>query len=250
MSKKIKLFDGFSILATLAGMFVLASLVISLLGISAYNQQTRVTQQNKYQVYYNNIAGTEFAMRQIRVDGNPSTIPTREFSNEPWSITKTYTGCGIGTLIVGSTESTASNFYTLAHSNNVGLTSCIIADITNVAWDPAKKRVSNLFIKRNSNCGTFNITGAIISWVPNSGEKVKKIRLGTSGPYQYNSTDLPSGSTFDFGSNDYLVNNDNNIEIERIEFDTKMDTINPIITIEWLLDIGTGCGTMPPFSIP
>jgi hypothetical protein len=234
---------GFAVLGAVSAVFILAALAFSTLNTSAVNQSTRTAQLHMAQSFYSAHAGIEYALRQIRVDGDPDPLPARDFAGEPLNVTYTGTACSGGrSLTVVGTKGRARNSFSIGKSRGPDC----LRDKTHLSsWGGGSNAELHGFQIKNSNpiChgAGYNITGATISWTPNGGERLKRIQIH-NGPFEYDdAVGLPSGSHFDFGSNDYNLSGQQWRDVVPILFDSDMSVSNPSLTIIWFIDGKSQC---------
>ncbi len=81
-----KRYKGFSAVAVLIALSVVAAMGMSILVLLNNNQSARTTGVSMSQAFYSANGALEFSMRQILVDGNPNPIPPRYFMGNPFEI--------------------------------------------------------------------------------------------------------------------------------------------------------------------
>jgi type II secretory pathway pseudopilin PulG len=96
---------AFTLLGVAITIAILGSVAAVLPSLFASNQDMRNAQVQKDQAYFSSRAALEFAKRQIIVDGNPSTIPTRYFGGTAFSITRSGGKVNVTTTYNGASSS-------------------------------------------------------------------------------------------------------------------------------------------------
>ncbi len=208
--------SGFAVLGVLIAMGILAAMATGMAVLVATNQSTRTQQLYMDQAYYAAHGAFEYAMRQIQVDGNPDPIPTRHFAGEAFSITRTNSKVNVTT-----TKDSASNSFSITDPNPPAAGNCLNVDTTGKAIT-GNTKLTGLVLSRSVRCtAAIQIDSMTISWTPNGGQQANQIQIATN-PKEYDGPAQSSGTNFDFGANDYVINDGNNHDLSHIRWDTNV----------------------------
>lgn len=188
---------GFSLLGAVIAIGIAGALSLAVPVLVAANTSMRTTQIQSSQAYFSARGALEFARRQILVDGNPGTLPTRSFKGSAWGLTRS-----AGAVQVVAISGGASNSYSMADPNPPQ-SDCLVVDVSGASINNGNKRLTGVTLARTAACNASNTTVTIVSmtvsWTSDSSYKLKKIRISSSNYYD-NATGLGSGSLFTFGS--------------------------------------------------
>ena len=221
---------GVTVVAALIAVFLMGALGAAVAYFVASNQQTRVQQVTSDQAFYNAHAGIDFALGQILTGGSGALTFTRNFSGETISITR-----ASGLITVSTTEQSAAATDSINDPNPVSEATCLQVDTSGKAIS-GNDLLVGLVLSRNPSCtATLLITGMQISWQPDNGEKANRIRI--DGNAVYNNPAQTSGSTFDFGSNDFTISDNNNHNLTDIRWNS--DVTHHNFTLVFLMNDGT-----------
>lgn len=190
---------GFSLLGAVIAIGIAGALSLAVPVLVAANTSMRTTQIQSSQAYYSARAALEFARRQILVDGNPVTLPARNFKGSAWSLTRS-----AGTVQISATSGGASNIYSMADPAP-RQSDCLIVGVSGVTLDTGNNnRLLGVTLSRTAGCNTTDTTvtvvSMVVSWTSDSAYRLKTIRINGTNRYN-NATGRVSGSLFPFTSN-------------------------------------------------
>jgi|GEM_PF-4408807 len=195
--------EGFSLVAALVIVLVLAILGGAILYISAVNQGIKAQQIASDRAFYASHAGLEFGLGKILKEHSESSSFGILFGG-PVSIIRSN-----GKLNSSATRYIARETHSITDPFGGGSSDCLVVDVSD-AFVFAKE-LRGITLRRNDMC-----TGRVIitsmsgtSWSPDKGEKITGIQFG--GNVQEFSappaTPGGSGGEFDFGDRDYVIDN-------------------------------------------
>jgi Flp pilus assembly protein TadG len=220
--------SGVTVVAALIAIFLMGALGAGIAYFTASNQQTRIQQVTSDQAFYSAHAGIEFALGQILTGGSSALTFTRHFSGETISITR-----ASGLITVSTAEKSAVATHSITDPNPTSQGTCLQVD-TSAKAISGNNLLVGLVLSRDASCATpLVITGMQISWVPDGGEQVNRIRIAEN-PVEYGGPSQSSGSTFDFGSNDYTINDSGNHDLTDIRWTSNVTNHN--FTLVFLME--------------
>ncbi len=206
----IKNNKGVTIVAALITVFLLAALGAGVTYFIASNQATRIQQVTGDQSFYTVQAGMEFALGQILEDDNNDTLITRNFSGETITINRSG-----GNIIITAAEEDAQSQHSITDPDPP-TADCLDVDTSGANFE-TNRRLGGITLSRNSECDEtltiYAMSGT--TWEPDEGEGLYRIRIG-GWPNEYNWPAISSGGNWDFGSNDYVINNDSDHDLDLI----------------------------------
>ncbi|MDO8493733.1 MAG: hypothetical protein Q7S68_00140 [Deltaproteobacteria bacterium] len=213
--------SGFTILGVIITIGILAAFGGGLAVMVASNQSARTQMYRSDQAYYSNHAALEFAMRQIQVDLVPFAIPARDFVGEALTITRTG-----GQVWSTTTEGEASAAYRIVDPNPPTDATCLVVDVAGAVLSADEKNLLGIDLSRISDCpNPVTIISMTISWEEEHNEKLLQIQI-EGDPKEYEGVaGQSSGSTFDFSSDDYTINDYAIHDLTHIRWNQRVDDI-------------------------
>ncbi|MFH1874373.1 MAG: hypothetical protein ABH859_04215 [Pseudomonadota bacterium] len=211
---------GVTIVAALIAVFLLATLGAGVSYFIASNQATRIQQITGDQSFYTVQAGMEFALGQILEDDNNDTSITRHFSGETLSINRSG-----GNIIISASEGNAQSEHSITDPDPP-TADCLQVDTSSAAFS-GNNRLVGITLSRDAICDqAITITSMSgTTWEPDSGEGMNRIRIG-GNPNEYDGAAVGSGGVWDFGSNDYVINNSSVHNLTELRWDTDITNHN------------------------
>ncbi|MBI4209810.1 MAG: hypothetical protein HY538_08940 [Deltaproteobacteria bacterium] len=219
---------GVAVVAALIAIFLMGALGAGIAYFVASNQQTRIQQVTSDQAFYSAHAGIEFALGQILTGGSSALTFTRNFSGETINITR-----ASSLITVSATEKSAVATYSVTDPNPPSQGSCLQVD-TSAKAISGNTLLVGLVLSRDASCtAALVITGMQMSWTPDNGEQANRIRIA-GGSVEYSGPAQSSGSTFDFGSNDYTINDSSDHDLTDIRWSSNITNHN--FTLVFLME--------------
>lgn len=217
---------GVAVVAAILSVLALGAFGAGLAYFSASNQKTRTQQVNRDQALYSNVAGMEFALRQILVDNSQATSITRKFAGETITITRSG-----GNINVSTTKNDAASSHSITDPNPPNLSNCLVVNIASAAitdQNPGDKhRLTGITLSRDASCSDAVVINSMTAstWTPNNGELLNEIQIA-GAPTEFSGAGDSSGGTFDFGANDYTINDASSHALTYIQWNADMSNHN------------------------
>ena len=208
---------GFTVLGIVIALVILAIMASKIGSFVAANQSTRTQTLNSIQTFYSNHAAIEFSLRQILQAGNPDTIPSRDFSEEPFDITRS-----LGKILVTTQKGSAKSSFNIIDPNPVTQASCLTVETSGAfIGGGGDKELHGLTFQKNGNCSN-NITliSMTVSWQPDGGEKLKRIQIDSVNVYD-DASGRVSGEFFDI--TDVPIQDSNSHTISLLRWNNEME---------------------------
>lgn len=223
------------------GIFV-AILILSLASLAVlYNtivgEVAKVDQWVKGQAFYIAQAGAEYAMKKIYAGTSPAVAePGKSFANGTFIITYASPQVTVTGRI--------GNAKHILQFDEPDQADCITFDTASAQLD-GNDKIHHIYFEKTC-LESLVIDKITLSWNPNGGQNCEKVRIENS--YVYNDpTGLPSGSLFELS--DYTVDNANNQDFSKIEFDSNINT-SPLTQFTLTVHFGDGSQTSPMTFTP
>ncbi|MBI2342514.1 MAG: hypothetical protein HYU98_07270, partial [Deltaproteobacteria bacterium] len=218
--------NGVTVIAALVAVFFIGAVGAGMAYFVASNQQTRIQQVTRDQALYSNMAGMEFALRQIMVSGSQATSITRKFVGETITITRSS-----GAINVSTAKKDAFSSHSITDTNPPNLANCLVINTAAAAvtdQNPGDKhRLTGITLSRDASCTdalTIN-SMSTTTWAPDNGELLNAIEIAGS-PTEFSGPAAGSGGTFDFGSNDYAINDAATHNLTYVQWNSDMSGHN------------------------
>lgn len=212
-------------ISTIAALLMILSLA-SMGGVMAYmvsaGQHQRADAHSSWQALYVTQAGIEYAVKRI-YDGQYEIVnpPGITFGTGSFTVSRS----GLTLTITG----TVGNAVRVHQVDSPTEADCISVDVSNVNLHDDERRLSD--INFNKIClPSITIDKMQLSWVPDGGQKVKKIRIESSTIYD-NPAGASSGTLLE--TTDYTVTNPNNNVINRIDFNQSIEDV--MMTLSFIM---------------
>jgi hypothetical protein len=205
---------GFSLFGAVIAIGIAGALSLAVPVLVAANISLRTTQIQSNQAYYSARGALEFAQRQALADGNPATLPARNFKNAPWNFTR-----ADGTIQIAATSGSASNSFTMLDPNPPQ-SNCLTIDTSAATLDISNNnRLLGVTLSRKPACNESNfpvtIVSMLVSWTSDPTRRLRIIRI--DGIDRYNGSGTSTGQLTTFTTT----------------FTLNASTIYPIDYLEW-----------------
>jgi hypothetical protein len=234
LGKASNIMKGFIALGVVFCMGILSVLSFALANYTASNQATRNNQFYMDQAFASAHAAFEYAMRQIKVEGNPSSIPVRHFADT------TLAPIRAGTKVsVATSKSIASNSFSITDPTPPGQANCLLVDVSGANWSNSHKTLTGITFARDPSCSsTLTITSMKISWTPVGSQDIILIQINSIIGFEYYNpiSNLGSGSTFPF-TVPYSISSNTTRYLRQIIWDSS--TSNTITTLTFIMSDGS-----------
>ena len=225
--------NGFSSVAAVMTLILLSITGLTVGYLTAVGEEEKTSQLSGAEAYYIAHAGSEHAIKKIYSSESPLVSePGIDFGRGSFIVAQsgnvlTITGrSGNATRTMSMTSPTQAD--------------CTPFDVSNAIMD-GNDKLHHIYF--NKICLTqTTVDKMILSWTPDNGEKVEKVRIENT--YVYNNP-LGQGSGELLELANYTVNNANQNEISKIEFDSSMEDNIFTLTII-MLDQSTREATFGP----
>jgi len=217
---------GLSSIAAALTLLVLAAFgaVISYMVASSSFNESRLV--NSTQAFYVTQAGIEYGIKRIYDQQNEIVNPPG-LTFGPGSFTISRSG---STLTVTGTVGDAVRVY---HVDSPTQADCTTIDTSNIQLTQSDKRIGGVTFRKI--CLTsITVDKMQASWVTNSGEKLKEIKIESNVVYT-SPVGVSSGTLVEI--TDYTVVNGNNNIINWLEFDKSME--DKTVTLSLIMGDGT-----------
>ncbi len=206
---------GVTVIAALLAVLLMGAMGAGLAYFTASNQQTRVQQVTRDQAYYSNVAGMEFALGQILTGGSGSASFTRKFAGETFTVTRAG-----GTMTIQSGKLNAVSSHSINDPFDASV--CLVVNTGAVALSAPYTQLTGITLSRDASCTQAVVINSMTgtSWTPDNGENLTGIQIA-SNPVEFSGSE-EGGGTFDFGANDYTIDDGNQHNLTYLQWDTSV----------------------------
>lgn len=216
--------NGFSSIIVLLTLLSMVGMGGAIAYMTSVNQAGRGNHLNELKALYEAQAGTEYALKKV-YEGEDGNINPINFGSGNFN-----SAVSGPLLVVTGNVGNSARVFKLKRPTQAD---CQIIDASGVNTHDHGKRIAAISFKKNC-LPSLTIVSMMISWIPNGGEKMKKIRIESSTVYD-NAAGVVSGTVVD--TVDYSVNNGNNNVISRIEFGSSV--VGKNMTLQFNLSDGS-----------
>lgn len=204
---------GFSILAVVLAILVLGIMGLSVAYLTAVGEVSNTNALDSTEAYYVAQAGAEYGIKQI-YNSTTNTV----------SVGEPGTALGHGTYIISQTARTITSTGRVGNAKRTfTVTSpseadCTPFDVSHVTVDDSNKLHHIYF---NKTCLATTVIDKIqMSWQPNNGQKIEKVRIENTYVYN-NSAGQGSGEILELA--DYAITTASRQDFSKIEFDNDIN---------------------------
>ncbi len=200
--------SGFSILAVILVMLVLSIMGLTVGYLTAVSEMSNTNQMSSVKAYYIAAAGVEYSIKQI-YDAAANTVnvpePGMAVGSESFIVSQVNTSITI--------TGRSGNANRVLHVSSPSNADCTPFDVSHANLD-MNDTLHHIYF--NKTClQTTVIDKMQMSWIPDNGEKIQKVRMGNTYVYN-NAAGQGSGQILELA--DYTVNDASQQEISKIQF--------------------------------
>lgn len=198
---------GYHVFGTIIAIFVLALIGGAILYTSVISEIAKKMSGSKAQAFYIAQAGAEYAMKKFRHPASPVvTEPGKSFSN--------------GTFVISYADplvTVTGRWGEARHTSQFNRPTdaeCTPLDASSAILDGASK-IHHIYFEKD--CLTQTIIDKMrLSWTPDNGEKIEKVRIDNSYVLYDNTGGQGSGELLEL--NDYTLSDSTTHEFSKMEF--------------------------------
>lgn len=213
---------GISTIAALLMILSLASMGAVMAYMVSAGEHQRADAHSSWQALYVTQTGIEYAVKRI-YDGQNEIVnpPGISFAGGSFTVSRS----GLTLTITG----TVGNAVRAHQVDSPTEADCITIDASNVDLHEDEKRLSNISFSKVC-LPSVTIDKMQLSWVADSGQKVKKIRIESTNVYD-NPAGASSGTLLE--TTNYTLTNPNNNVINRIDFNQSIEEV--LMTLSFIM---------------
>lgn len=205
---------GVTVIAAILAVLLLGTMGAGVAYFVASNQQLRIQQVTSDQAFYSAQAGLEYGLAQIFKEGAQSPSFSFNFSGETVTVLR-----DSGKMISSASEKDARATHSI--TDPFPVSGCFDVAIGGGYISGGGYRLAHIDLQKSTCCpGEIVITSMTgTTWAPNNNEKLSAIRFA-GAPDEFAGPPDYSGGVFDFGSNDYVINDNNVHHLTDIQWDS------------------------------
>lgn len=243
---RLKRARGSSLIGVVAAVSILAVIATGLPVLFAENQASKAQQYQMMQAYYSARGELEWAMRQIKYDGNWWPLPTRYLASETFWADRTG-----GKIVATGKKGSGLAYYSITDPDPPNMGKCFSINTTDAQIIASQKKLMYVTFNRTSNCGVnLYITAMTVSWTPDEGQRYFQIQLGGDA-MNYNNPPLKSGDIATL-SPAFLLSDNLVTSLQFIKWrDVDAFATSPTITVVFSFSDGSSqIATFTPLFVP